>query len=98
MSFLKPIRQKIRNSSKKLVKEIEKLKIYCTGGYKKIQPRVFGRGVLTMVQPSIMESEDHCNDQFRPSLGSIKKRQVFDCKVIDSILFSKFNLCFSGSD
>lgn len=76
MSFFKPIKQKIRNGSRKLVKEIEKLKIYCSGGYMRIQPRVFGRAVLTMVPQSIIESEvDNCQDHFRPSLGSVKKRQ-----------------------
>ncbi len=84
MSFFKPIKQKIRNGSRKLVKEIEKLKIYWSGGYKKIQPRVFGRAVLTMVHPSIIESEDdNCNrDQFKPCLGSLKKREVINCTLI----------------
>lgn len=84
MSFFKPIKQKIRNGSRKLVKEIEKLKIYCSGGYTKIQPRVFGRAVLTMVHPSIIESEvDTVQEQFKPSLGSLKKRQTMHGKMQD---------------
>lgn len=82
MSLFKPIKQKIQNGSKKLVREIGRLKIYCTGGYKKIQPRVFGRAVLTMAHPSIIESEDDniVKDPFQPSLGSVKRRQVVHCK------------------
>lgn len=82
MSFFKPIKREIRNGSRKLVKEIEKLKIYCSGGYKKIQPRVFGRAEFTMVHPSIIESEDdNCNrDQLKPSLDSVKKREVINCE------------------
>lgn len=91
MSFLKPIKQKIQDGSKKIIKEIEKFKIYFSGGYKKIQPRVFGRGVLSMVHPSIIESEeDNCKDQFIPSLGSIKKRQVTNCKIHITIFLLKF--------
>lgn len=90
MSFFKPIKRKIQNGSKKIVKEIEKLKIYCSGGYKKIQPRVFGRAVLTMVHPSIIESEedDNCKDHFRPSLGSLKKHQEINCKVTGTRYFN----------
>lgn len=95
MSFFKPIKQKIQNGSKKLIKEIEKLKIYFTGGYKKIQPRVFGRGVLTMVHPSIIEfEEDNSKDHFRPSLGSLKKRHVIPCKVSTTILYLKLKSIF----
>lgn len=80
MSFFRPIKQKIQNGSKRIVKEIEKLKILCSGGYKKIKPRVFGRAVLTMVHPSIIESEDdNCKDHFKPSLGSLKERPVNNC-------------------
>lgn len=81
MSLFKPIKRKLQNGSKKIIKEIEKFKIYCSGGYMKIQPRVFGKAVLTMVHPSIIESEEvHYNDHFKPSLGSLKKRQVVNCK------------------
>lgn len=66
--------------------------MYCSGGYKKIQPRVFGRAVLTMVHPSIIESEDDdCRDHFRPSLGSLKKHQEIDCKVTDHTLYINLN-------
>lgn len=83
MSYLKPIKHKIENNSKKLLKEIEKLKMLCCSrGYNKIQPRIYGRGVLTMVRPSIIECEcDNSKDHFIPSLGSLKKRQVIDCKA-----------------
>lgn len=82
MSFFRPIKQKIRTGSKKIVKEIEKLKILWSGGYKKIQPRVFGRAVLTMVHPSIIELEEDnsCRDHFKPSLGSMKERHEIKCK------------------
>ncbi|KAJ6649837.1 hypothetical protein Bhyg_05078 [Pseudolycoriella hygida] len=77
MSVFKPLTQKIRKSSRKIVKEIEKLKIYCSGGYKKIQPRVFGRAVLTMVHPSIIEAEvDNCKDHFPHSVRRLKKRET----------------------
>lgn len=83
MSIFKPIKQTIQNGSRKLVKEIERIKLYCTGGYKRIQPRVFGRAVLTMAHPSMIESEEDyiLKDPFKPSLGSLKKRQMINRKI-----------------
>lgn len=72
----------IHSSSKKLIRQIEKFKIYYNGGYKKIQPRILAKGVLSMVPPLIVESEeDNCKEHFIPCLGTLKKHQVNNCKL-----------------